>query len=241
MRITDYRLRKLDVPADRPIGDSQIDPIEDFEIAYLELETDAGPTGIGFGHVNFGGSGAVAVDALRRDFAPVGDALVGSAPGAALHRIERPRGNDNSGPGRFDTIVDVALWDLVGKHHDLPVYRLMGGTAADRRVPAYASGLAYARDDDEVRDLYREFAGMGFDAAKVKVGTRPSRPTSTASRWFGTRSTRRRSWPTRTRRSRRRRPSGGGAPTGTPGSTSTGSRIRSSGTTSPACVGWSAR
>jgi L-alanine-DL-glutamate epimerase-like enolase superfamily enzyme len=87
-----------------------------------------------------------------------------------LNRIERLRGNDNNGPGQFEGIVDIALWDIAGKAADLPLYRLLGGNEGDRRIPAYASGLAYGRDEAAVRDLYNEFEKLGFDAAKVKVG-----------------------------------------------------------------------
>src|SRR5690625_1137424 len=63
----------------------------------------------------------------------------------------------------------MALWDLKAKAADEPLWRTLG--AADRFVPAYASGLDYAVADDELVELYRPWAERGFTGAKVKGGT----------------------------------------------------------------------
>jgi D-galactarolactone cycloisomerase len=91
--------------------------------------------------------------------------------------------------------VDVALWDLRGRHWGEPVWRLMGGRFRDA-VPAYATGTyrrgagwrtleARRRDahhagedaDALVRDTLsylidevRGYATEGFRAAKLKIG-----------------------------------------------------------------------
>jgi L-alanine-DL-glutamate epimerase-like enolase superfamily enzyme len=38
--------------------------------------------------------------------------------------------------------IDMALWDLTGKAHDLPIYKLLGG-AVQQEVMAYASATAF--------------------------------------------------------------------------------------------------
>ena len=38
--------------------------------------------------------------------------------------------------------IDIALWDIAGKHAGLPLYRLLGG-ASDKKVPTYASLTRY--------------------------------------------------------------------------------------------------
>lgn len=167
MRIVDYDLRKLVVPLDRPIGDSQIDPVDTFGVAYLEVRTDTGERGIGFESVNNEGSAILPPDALFAAFEPVGNELLDRSPFALRNRMERPRGG-NYGTGRFDRLIDIALWDLCAKHADMPLYEFMGGESP--RVPAYASGLAFAHDDGTTRGIYERFASLGFSAVKVKVG-----------------------------------------------------------------------
>lgn len=167
MKITDYSVRKLEVPADRPIGDSQIDPVDAFELAYLELETDEGVVGYGFDNVNYATGTTLPAGTLRTQFEPVGERLVGESAFGLRNRMARPRGG-NYGGGAYDRLVDIALWDLCAKHLGLSVYELMGGD--DPEVPAYASGLAFPHDDETTREIYRRFADRGFDSAKVKVG-----------------------------------------------------------------------
>src|SRR5689334_7679038 len=68
--------------------------------------------------------------------------------------------------------IDIALWDIKGKHFDAPVYQLMGGPLRTQ-VPAYATGLYRRKSGDPLRYLAEEAAGYvtdGFKAVKLKVG-----------------------------------------------------------------------
>jgi L-alanine-DL-glutamate epimerase-like enolase superfamily enzyme len=168
VEITDYRLRKLVAPADREIGDSQIDPIDTLELVHLEVETSTGEWGTGFDLYNYNHPETIPVEAARTAFRPIGESLRGESPFARLNRRGRPRGHNRGIGGGFERCVDLALWDLCGKHLDMPVYELMGGT--DPQVPAYASALAYAHDDATTRSIYERFRKLGFDTAKVKIG-----------------------------------------------------------------------
>jgi L-alanine-DL-glutamate epimerase-like enolase superfamily enzyme len=165
MRITDYRIQKLIASCDPPISDSQTDD-QQYGIAYLELDSETGDIGIGFGGV----SPSTPQEVLERRFERVGEELVGESPFHLVARMQRSRGGDYppSEHGGFGRAVDFALWDLCGKHLDMPLYELLGGE--DPRVPAYASGLLFTVDDREVRRRYEEYADRGFNAAKVKVG-----------------------------------------------------------------------
>jgi D-galactarolactone cycloisomerase len=68
--------------------------------------------------------------------------------------------------------IDIALWDIKGKHFGVPVHRLLGGPVRTH-VAAYATGLYRRRSGDPLRYLAEEAAGYvaeGFKAVKLKVG-----------------------------------------------------------------------
>jgi len=67
--------------------------------------------------------------------------------------------------------IDIALWDLMGKATQQPVYALLGG-ALRQRVPAHVTGFYY-RDGERPDDLVREAAlylEKGYRTLKVQVG-----------------------------------------------------------------------
>jgi D-galactarolactone cycloisomerase len=68
--------------------------------------------------------------------------------------------------------IDIALWDIKGKHFGVPAHQLLGG-AVRREVPAYATGLYRRKSGDPLEYLAEEAAGYaaeGFAAVKLKVG-----------------------------------------------------------------------
>lgn len=65
--------------------------------------------------------------------------------------------------------VDMALWDLMGKHFGAPIWRLLGGRHHDR-FRAYAS-ILFGRDGAETRDIGRRWIESGYTA--VKFGWEP--------------------------------------------------------------------
>jgi D-galactarolactone cycloisomerase len=71
--------------------------------------------------------------------------------------------------------VDIALWDIMGKALDQPIYSLLGGAFRDR-VQAYATGLFRKDRADPTAALVAEAHGyvdQGFKAMKMKVGFGP--------------------------------------------------------------------
>jgi D-galactarolactone cycloisomerase len=68
--------------------------------------------------------------------------------------------------------LDIALWDIKGRHFGVPVHQLLGG-ALRTEVAAYATGLYRRKSGDPVAYLAEEAAGYvaeGFSAVKLKVG-----------------------------------------------------------------------
>lgn len=64
--------------------------------------------------------------------------------------------------------IDIALWDILGKVRDVPLYQLLGGKCRDK-VPVYATAL-YPEEPSRVAKRARGFAEQGFHGVKIKVG-----------------------------------------------------------------------
>lgn len=62
-------------------------------------------------------------------------------------------------------VLDLALWDLVGKIRNAPVYELFGGPVRER-VRAYAGMLGFSMDPGAAAEASAEYAGKGFTAMK---------------------------------------------------------------------------
>lgn len=68
--------------------------------------------------------------------------------------------------------IDIALWDIKGKHFGVPISTLLGGSFRES-VRAYATGSFARAGVDRVTDIAAEVAGYrrdGFHAVKIKIG-----------------------------------------------------------------------
>ena len=65
--------------------------------------------------------------------------------------------------------IDMALWDLKGKHFGEPIHRLLGGEQRNS-IPAYAS-ILFGRDGAETADIGRRWREAGY--REVKFGWEP--------------------------------------------------------------------
>ena len=65
--------------------------------------------------------------------------------------------------------IDIALWDLLGRYRDEPIWRLLGG-AHRRRLPVYASGIPGQTTEERLATLEELVVQRGFTAVKLSVG-----------------------------------------------------------------------
>jgi D-galactarolactone cycloisomerase len=67
--------------------------------------------------------------------------------------------------------VDMALWDIIGKSSNLPIYRALHGFGR-KTLPAYASSIFMG----EVKDMEaqaKKFLDLGYTSLKIKIGMGP--------------------------------------------------------------------
>ena len=113
-------------------------------VLWVHVETDAGITGLG---ETFYGAGAV--EAHIHD--TLASRLVGQNPLniEALHKEMLNLPNSQSSTGteyRAASAIDIALWDLFGKHCGQPVHQMLGGLCFDKlRVYNTCAGTRYVR------------------------------------------------------------------------------------------------
>lgn len=168
---------------------------DSFNTCLVEVDTDAGLTGLGESKVGVGNLGNYAgvVELIRRDLGP---AIVGRDP-ADITAIwdalySGSRAHYGAREGRlFPTVgrrgitvaaisgIDIALWDLAGQALGVPVWRLLGGKYRDR-VPAYASG-GWAPLGGIGKQL-AQYVERGHRAVKLRVGLQDSSVDDSAAR-----------------------------------------------------------
>ena len=174
-------LRAL-IPAERR-HTSDFGVNDSFNTCLVEIDTDAGLTGLGEAKVGVGNLGnyAALVTLIHAELAPL---LVGRDPrdvtalweaiynGTRAHYVQAHCRTFPVVGRRGITIsalsgIDIALWDLLGKAVGQPVWRLLGGRLRER-IPAYASG-GWAPVGGVGRQL-RQYVERGHRAVKMRVG-----------------------------------------------------------------------
>lgn len=161
-----------------PPADFTGDAIHDFGATsgrvILRLLTDAGI--VGWGSSGFGmipGGPQVVATILQQECKPV---LIGQDPAFprkiqnGLSRALEYQGIQ--GVTQFAmSVVDIAVWDILGKMAGMPVYKMLG--AVRDRMPAYAM-CGWYREHDEDHSQYKQrihdVLERGYRAFKVKVG-----------------------------------------------------------------------
>src|SRR5262249_2737992 len=168
MRITSVRTHILEAPLSQPFAYSRA-WYDTRTAMVVEIETDDGLIGWGecYGPARM-------TSAVVDSVAPW---LVGEDPLRTEHlwQMIYARLRDHGQKGvviQGLSGIDIALWDLKGKHFGVPVHRLLGGPLRTE-VKAYATGLYRRKSGDVAKYLAEEAASYvadGFSAVKLKVG-----------------------------------------------------------------------
>jgi L-alanine-DL-glutamate epimerase-like enolase superfamily enzyme len=155
--------RAYRVPTDRPEGDGTF-AWDSTTIVVVEVRA-GDRTGTGWTYAP-----AAAVAVVEELLAPVLAGVDALAPAAAQEAMLRAVRN----AGRAGLVataisaVDVALWDLCARLHDVPLTRLWG--ASSTGVEAYGSGGFTTYDDQTLCEQLSGWVELGLRKVKIKIG-----------------------------------------------------------------------
>lgn len=173
MKIVEVKIHPLRTPLETPFAFSQ-GWVKARSATLVEVITDEGITGWGEAFAQGLEPPQIAAAVIGSALAPV---VVGQDPldtEVLWHRMyhaSRDYGRKGSVIAGISAI-DMALWDIAGKAHGVPVHKLLGG-AFRKKVQAYATGFYRISGQGESKRLGEEAIAhyeAGFRAMKVKLG-----------------------------------------------------------------------
>jgi D-galactarolactone cycloisomerase len=136
-----------------------------FETMLVKVETDGGIVGWGeaFPHRVW-----PAVKSLLENL--IAPACIGAdpcdIPALMKKLIYHVHGVGRAGPAMYALSgLDIALWDILGKSKNLPIFKLLGGAPCEK-LPAYASLLKYGDTDVVVRTC-EQALDRGYSELKI--------------------------------------------------------------------------
>ena len=171
MQITDVKATLHRIPVDMPLLKEKIWT----PIVFVAVETDQGITGYGLTRAaqRFG-----AREFINREAGPF---LRGKNPVETeriwqqLYKAFNPRAQTGMWSSAVSAI-DIALWDIKGKHYREPVWRLLGG--AQNPVPAYVTFGLRDYNKDQLVEVAKSFVAQGEHRLKMVVAVDPENPNS---------------------------------------------------------------
>ncbi len=148
---------------DQPSGTKEVQA----SAVYLRIRTSGGIEGL-YGPIEK--AAALVIQAELRPFLLGKDALAGEALWDQMYRSNR-----HSRDGLFMmaiSAVDNTLWDIRGRHYEVPVYRLLGGPTRSS-VEMYASCLGFSLEPEAVRTRALAVQKEGYRYQKWFMGYGP--------------------------------------------------------------------
>ena len=168
MKIRDVKTYVLDAPLAEPFAYSQA-WYERRGACLVEVIGEDGTSGWGeaFGPARL----TAPIVGFYKELLVGADALATEAIWQNLYNRLRDHGQKGLAIEALSA-VDIALWDLKGRHLGLPVHRLLGGPLRTR-VEAYATGFYRKRGGEPLSYLVEEAhrrVAEGFTGIKLKLG-----------------------------------------------------------------------
>lgn len=169
MKITNIKTVKVEVPLNKPLT-TAIHKTDSLGCVAICIETNTGLVGENY------------VFALNKERLVVFEAMIKSLSHFLIdqnpiyvERIWEEMWRDCNPVGQKGisvsaiSAIDTALWDLIGKQANMPLYQLFG--ACRDKVKTYASsGLWLSSSIDELIEEANSFVEQGFRSVKLRIG-----------------------------------------------------------------------
>ena len=177
MKIISIKSHVLRYELDKELGYSQ--QYYKHRTAHLvEVETDEGITGWGecFGPGNIALANKYIVEKVIQPLIKGDDPLNKEYIWHKVYNLLRDSGQKGM-PIQALSGIDIALWDILAKKSNLPLYQLLGGKTNDK-IPVYGYGMMLQKKTvQELCELFKNEASQikekNFKAMKMKIGIGP--------------------------------------------------------------------
>lgn len=173
MTITDVTVQRYAWPRPKPISNGKY-TYTTVGLNLVHVHTDEGIIGIGWAGGTAAGRPGEIVAVLVEHYK---QALIGEDPFDYRRHWDAMWEPKIVGRRGISTqvlsAIDIALWDLMGKVLDKPVYKLLGGYT--NRIPTYIAG-GYYEEGKGLKELAQEMEenlALGARAVKMKIGGVP--------------------------------------------------------------------
>lgn len=167
MKITKVRLGRISVPLRTPFK-TALRTVHSVEDVVVEIHTDCGAVGYGEAPP----TGAITGDTTGAIIGAIQDHIAKTIVGRNVDEFEtlvQAVQKCIVGNTSAKAAVDMALWDLYGKLHNIPVYKLLGGA---RKSIVTDITISVNDPDVMVKDALIAI-DRGYDTLKMKVGISP--------------------------------------------------------------------
>ena len=169
MKITDIQLGHLSVPLKTPFK-TALRTVTHVDDVLVKIHTDTGTIGYGSAAPTAEITGDTKTSITSAIEGPIREQLIGLSIEQfeeVMVRLDTSLADNTSARAA----VDIALYDLFGKFHKVPLYKLLGGCQKELTTDITIS----VNDPEEmVRDSL-DAVSKGFTILKLKVGTDPEK------------------------------------------------------------------
>jgi L-alanine-DL-glutamate epimerase-like enolase superfamily enzyme len=168
MLVKDIRTYVLSVPWIEPPQFSPDAHLGNRELVLVEVETASGI--VGQGHIQLLRGGGRTIAACTQEMIKP---IVMGQDATHVERLWQDMYRTTYWQGRMGiavnalSLVDIALWDIVGQKAGLPLYKLWGASA--EVLPIYGSGCFRGLGGEGMIDKAKRYVAEGYKAIKMQV------------------------------------------------------------------------